>query len=82
MNPEPGVGTVQLWNRLQFESGLARFYRESLSVVESPETTEAIARIAQAVWEANGRKGVDPDSPGIDNLGRYLISIYGLDSDS
>lgn len=82
VNPEPGVGTVQLWNRLQFESGLARFYRESLSVVESPETTEAIARIAQAVWEANGRKGVDPDSPGIDNLGRYLISIYGLDSDS
>ena len=29
-----------------------------------------------------GVKVSDPDSPGIDNLARYLISIYGLDSDS
>ena len=79
---EEGVNVVERWNLLRIEEGLASFYRDSLGVTVEGDAADAVSRIAKSVWEGAGRKGVEPDSPGILNLARYLVTVYGLDDAS
>ncbi|WP_029652732.1 hypothetical protein [Marinobacter daepoensis] len=78
IDPE-GVSMVERWNLLRIEEGLSAYYRDDLGVILEGEAADAIARIARSVWEGSGRKGVAPNSPGVLNLARYLVTVYGLD---
>lgn len=79
---DEGMTVVERWNLLRIEEGLASFYRDSLNVTVEGEAAEAVSRIAQTVWEGADRKGAEPDSPGVLNLARYLVTGYGLDGAS
>ncbi|WP_412851607.1 hypothetical protein [Ectothiorhodospira shaposhnikovii] len=63
--------------RSNVRDGLASFFEGQLGFMPVTEAEQAnLQRLADAVWQAAGRRGMPADSPGIFNVARYLLQAY------
>ncbi|MCC5811503.1 MAG: carboxypeptidase regulatory-like domain-containing protein [Ectothiorhodospiraceae bacterium] len=73
------TAVIQEANRVALRLGVAAFMQETLGVPGTESADDDFRALADALWEANGRRGVPSDGAQIGNLVRYALQAYELD---
>ncbi|QJX02555.1 hypothetical protein HML84_13785 [Alcanivorax sp. IO_7] len=62
---------------------LTRYLSESLDYTAADDTgRDNLQRLAEAIWQANQQRGLQPASPAGLNVVRYLMNHYGITTDA
>ena len=71
--------TLNEANRLSMIAGVEKFLSEQLAYTAATETAETnVVTLAEALWNANGQKGLSTDSAKFANLVRYVFNVAGI----
>lgn len=70
-------------NRISMINGVQKFLKTALQYDPAPGSDGAanIVKLAEALWQANGKKGLPSDSAKFANMVRYIFNVAGIDSE-
>lgn len=68
-------------NRIAVKNAVSDFLTERLGVGDDNQTERNVDAFAQAIWEANDRRGIAPRSSQLANVVRYALGGYGVDAE-
>ncbi len=72
------AAVVRRANRIAIRHGVAAFMRDSLGVPSGASSDDHLQAFADALWEANGYRGVPSDGAQIGNMARYALQAYDI----